>query len=331
MRRFARLAGFSLIVLAALPACDPPTGLVISVRGGAAARELWLAAGTADADQQRFVEARETGVVPSDGPFPDGFEIYLDRPELTSHRKVALVLDAIVGEGRSLDVLRDSYVVAPDADGLLEVRLTPRPLGAGQWVCWGRSGADRVDPAGFTIGNASPTADCDRDGWPATSDPDDADPLSNGELRLARDLDGAACQFRLGARRLSLDASDCAVCAITPQCLSSLESRNDVVHCDLRHQGSSVPVAKLMSGVQNPQWELVPLGSEALAPPPPPSEDRSVQAVFLPSNRALDEWSVQFSAAAAVKTGWFALGDRSSGRSVLIVVQFKGDADNSCE
>jgi hypothetical protein len=296
-------------VLAAVTGCQQPTGLVVSVFGATVADELRLTVGTRDAEaaQPRFLRQDDLVLPRQSEPYPDGFEIYLDRQDLLAESAVAVVLDAVITDGE-VDILRDSYVIVPELDSLLEVRLTPQGLGTGQWVCSGRAG----EMERFTI--TSPRdLDCDRDGWLAGDDPDDADPRITGMPRFADAL--GRCAVALGGNLIELFARGAPCSPCDPReglekCLESLPR----TRCMVRGTTASFSVDDLVGDIaSNPEWELAKLA---------PQSDL-FSATFVPTNRAPDQWRAVFARAGSpVNTGWFSLRDRVRGDVTLIEVTF---------
>ena len=310
--------------------CSDPTGVVISVRGAKDAKELWLGVGE-KANGSRYLPADETGRLPHQGPFDDGFEIYLSRAELLAQGQVPLVLDAITQPGAGpVDILRATYLLKADANELVEVQMAPTTIGPGRWVCYGQAG----ERDGFTIADGPSHQDCDRDGWGA-EDPDDADPLSvprrepppMGENLLPglRDL-GPGCGFDFGAgiRRLPADFDGCGSCLLTElSAINTCLESGARVRCSIQGNVGAVKVSTI-SDRRNPDWELVRLWPWPLA---------RVNGYFAPSNEAPGDWSVIFSRTDALITnGWFLLTDRALSAPVPTVVRVEfGDNKTECK
>jgi hypothetical protein len=313
-------------------ACDQPAGVVVTVYGAKDASELWLTVGDQpiEAHQPRFLRSGdETGVVPAQGPFADGFEIYLARSELRRQPAVALVLDAVRADGE-VSIQRDTYLVTPKADALLEVKLTPKVLAEGRWVCPGRARAG-VDSEGFATARDASDLDCDRDGWFAESDSDDADPLVARPLlpsegpRLFAYRDGEPrCGITLGAHQLrtTLNPGTCGACLLpttlgeVESCLSSGPAE---VICTVRGTRATFAVKDLASPERDADWELAKVW-------PPP---RSASGFFAPTNLGPEQWAVTFTGdPLGDDQAWFVLTDRTRGTSTLVKVEFgKGSGD----
>jgi hypothetical protein len=329
-RRFAWVTLIGMIGMSS--ACDQPAGLVVTVYGAKDASELWLTVGdeAVEARQPRFLRSgHESGVVPSRGPFSDGFEIYLERAALQKRPEVALVLDAVRTDSQ-VSIQRDTYLVTPKANALLEVRLTPRTLADGRWVCPGqaRSGADSE---GFATASEAADLDCDRDGWFAEADSDDADPLVARPLvlsegpRLFSYRDGEPrCGVSFGGHQLrtSLSPGTCGACLL-PTTLAEVESclssGPDEMVCTVRGTKATFSVKDLASSVKDADWELAKVW--------PPT--RFSSGFFAPTNLGPEQWSVTFTGVPLTEPqAWFVLTDRSQGTSTLVKVEFgKGNGE----
>jgi hypothetical protein len=306
---FLRLSCVALLLVG----CDQPKGVVINVSGAGDASNLWLTVGTersSATDLPRFRQEDESGLMKIGKAVPDGFEIYLDRPELMGESRVALVLDSVVN-ATPLVFKRDSYVVEPDADALTEVKLAPKELGAGQWICAGRL-ASGADP-GFVVALDDNDVDCDHDGWNYPSDLDDRDPLVSGKPMWVLDAGRARCVVKLGARVLGEASTMCPLDCKDPDdglfelCLQQIS----MMRCEISEGKGAITVKGLVGESGNPTWELVRLGSSRM------------NGYFLPSIQAPSEWSVEFTAMDDDKVGWFLLNDRETGNSKLIRVESK--------
>lgn len=309
-------ASFAIACFAvtSLAACDP-TGVVVSVQGMTEADELWLAVGT-DRAGKRYQLAPESGRIAHGGPYRDGFEIYLSRGELQDQGEVALVLDGVFAASSTIApvrVQRATYVVKPTTSELIEVQLKPTDLGTGQWVCYGRAGN-----GGFTIHSGPEPVDCDRDGWTASKDPDDADPLvvpapgtQDGPiLKRSRLHDGrCAIKFSDVEYETEIEADKCSGCdpsLITlPQCLD----QSKPVRCGFNGASAVVPVTMLGVVPDNPVWGLVRLF---------PGQ---ITGTFQPSVRAPDEWSAVFERLGPTTPALFLLTDRSGDEPFANLVQ----------
>jgi hypothetical protein len=322
---FARVSCVGGLVLG-FAGCDRPTGVVISVHGASDALDLWLTVGgDANADKTRFFQrSDESGLVKSqagltsDTTFVDGFEIYLDSAELRAQGEVALVLDSIL-EGTPPEIRRDSYMVTPDSDALVEVKLAPVELGPGQWICAGQAASSAAP--GFIVSRDERDADCDRDGWDFREDSDDTDPLdAPSPMWVPASPSSQDCRVMLGTRTL-LNVPSCALCW-DPQggfepCLSMLPQ----VSCTIGTRTGTLTVAQIATPLPvNPDWELIKLGP------------LNAEAYFAPSIKAPDEWSVIFQLGEQLNVGWFQLNDRAAGGvSRLVRVDYEGGDASGCE
>lgn len=326
----AHMASLRLIcvVVALGGACSQPTGVVISVEGAESASQLWLAVGVAakDGGGKRFLQTDETDFIEHEPPFEDGFEIFLDRDKLMGQGKIALVLDSTVPMA-PLDIQRDSYVLTPESGVLTEVKLAPKGIGSGQWVCAGqpRTGAQ----AGFAVALDESDQDCDRDGWhfgtSGNVDPDDADPLQVGTPAWTQE--GLRCLLKLGDRKLyDPPLGSCAAPCITDPLdgprLEGCFQEVPKVRCEIELKGREsrgifTVQALVKAQINNPNWELVKLGPQG------------AKAYFAPSDRSPNEWSVIFEMG-EIQLGWFLLTDRDSGLRRLIRVEAKSGTDSSC-
>jgi hypothetical protein len=304
--------------------CDQPKGVVISVSGASTADDLWLTVGDkANADKTRFFQRDgESGLLKSkaglaqDVEFSDGFEIYLDSEGLKGQSQIALVLDAIV-DGTPPDIRRDSYLVKPDSSGLVEVKLSPKEIGPGQWVCAGQQASDLT--AGFIVSLDERDADCDRDGWSFREDSDDTDPLKAPKLTWTGL--GLDCKVLLGTRQLQ-NVPNCNLCE-EPQerddfetCLATAPQ----IKCTVGTNPGVLSVAQIVRPVpSNPNWELIKLGPANAA------------AVFAPSIKAPSQWAVLVGTG-ALNVAWFQLNDRAEGGvSRLVRVEYKPGDATRCE
>lgn len=317
---------------AAAISCSQPTGVVLSVHGVEKADALLLGVGENVAGASYRV-ARETGVIRVSGPYPDGFEIYLNREDLLGQSKLALVLDATLpqdGDGRA--AFRASYQVAPSRDELIEVRLAPEPAARGQWVCQGRPNAAGD---GFVISD-EPEPDCDRDGWLATEDPEDVDPLAvpdppAGPRLLPGRIDGK-CAVALGRNVIEGVFDRASACVLCAGSVEACAASNDVLRCTIGASGRYELDAKdLLELASNAQLTLVRLAGPA-------------DAYFAPSASSLEnfpdaakgQWRVAFerrSAAPARFAAYFLLTDHAAEppRQQLIQVQFEPNETSKCE
>jgi hypothetical protein len=317
----ARVSGVC-VVAGAVIACDQPTGLVVSVYGAAEAKGLQLTVGVdpVASNQPRFLQADESGVIPIGGPYSDGFEIYLDRQALQKQGQVALVLDAVV-DRNGVDILRDTYVVEPTRGALVEVRLTPKGLMPGRWVCAGRA-RSATDLKGFATFADPGDLDCDRDGWFAGVDPDDADPLGVGKVEVAA-RDGQCGIFLGGHQLLPLNLSDCnnncSLPLLPNQIEDCLSGSATTTICSSPREGGTFPVSEIADVGDNPDWELAKIGPAV-----------AVNAYFAPSNRAPAEWAVTFSGVSPAPA-WFVLTDRAHRRSTLIRVELGPGERSECK
>jgi hypothetical protein len=305
------------VLLLGLAGCDQPTGVVIKVSGASDASDLWLTVGTersSSTDLLRFHQEDESGLLEIGEAVPDGFEIYLDRTELMAQNKVALVLDSVVN-GTPLEMRRDSYVVKPDANALTEVKLAPKKIGPGQWICAGRPASDAAP--GFVVALDDNDLDCDHDGWNYPSDLNDTDPLMSGDPTwgLGTGTRVGRCVVKLGLRELgNFEPTDCSGC-IAPDDTSFETCLRDLslIRCEVSQSFGVAAVKTLAGSVSNPTWELIRLGTD------------NINAYFLPSIQAPSEWSVAFTSKplSIAKVGWFLLNDRFSRNSKLIRVEMK--------
>lgn len=319
---FLRLSCVALLLVG----CDQPKGVVINVSGASDAEDLWLTVGAdASDDKTRFFQrSDESGLIKSkaglaaDVKFSDGFEIYLDSEELMAQGEVALVLDSIV-DGAPPDIRRDSYLVTPDASGLVDVKLTPRELGPGKWICAGQAASD-TSP-GFIVSLDERDQDCDRDGWSFLSDSDDTDPLVAPKPTWGISVNPPGCAVKLGDRMLR-SVPACGICQepkdrdALEDCLGNLVE----VKCIVGTKTAAFSVSALARPLPaNPNWELITLG---------PS---SAGAFFAPSIKAPNQWTAVFQLG-ELNVAWFQLNDRyPAGASRLIRVEYKMNEPNRCE
>jgi hypothetical protein len=320
----ARIAGAGALALAML-GCDQPTGIVLNVQGLESTDRLFLAVGDSasrnqanQSGQRRFVQGPEPMKIEYQAPFPASFEIFLENDHLLSKPELALMIDATSGPETSPVIKRDSFEVSPESGTLLEVRLAPRDLGSGQWVCWGR--ARRSQDPGVVIELDVQDTDCDRDGWPFDKDPDDADPLATGTPMWA--LVDNQCKISVGAGRPPVfEPPACeAECLLSQigECLGNKPRR----HCKINKSSETIKVVNILEPEtlpSNPNWELVKLGP------------MGASAYFEPSERSPGEWSVTFQLG-ALDNAWFVLRDRDGGFSQLVHVQRGDDPfDGTCD
>jgi hypothetical protein len=314
------------VLLLGLAGCDQPTGVVIKVSGASDASDLWLTVGAdASADEARFFESSaESGLVKSkaglaeDVEFSDGFEIYLDSADLRKQGKVALVLDAII-DGTPPDIRRDSYAVTPDSEGLIEVKLAPKKIGDGKWVCAGQTASDTAP--GFIVSLDDNDTDCDRDGWSYRTDSDDTDPLDAPKPTWGITVNPPGCAVKLGDRVLR-SVSACGICQeptdrdALDQCLGNLAQ----IKCTIGTKTAAFNVGMLARPLpSNPSWELITLGP------------MNAKAFFAPSIKAPNQWAVVFQLG-EMNVGWFQLNDRSpGGASRLVRVDYQVGNANRCE
>ncbi len=298
--------------------CDQPTGVVVSVQGVESAERLYLTVGDLASihasDQPRYIRGMDLGLIDYQPPFPGTFEIFIENPTLLSKPKLALMLDATNGPAASPEIRRDSFEVEPENGALLEVRLDPQPMGAGQWVCWGRA-RTTADPGVVIQLNGSDT-DCDRDGWEFDSDPDDADPLQVGTPAWREE--GPFCAIRLGNRILRRD-TDCVGSCAPGLCLVNKPR----TVCRVPFPTATLTLAQLLVGAArpiNPDWMLVKVGPPEAA------------AYFEPSERSLDEWKATFKIPAGRRDALFQLEDRASSITRLIQIELNDDPEMAeCE
>lgn len=291
---------------------------MVSVQGVESAERLYLTVGdhasTHRAEQPRYVRGMDLGRIDYQPPFPGTFEIFIENSHLLSKPKLALMLDATKGPEASPEIRRDSFEVEPETGALLEVRLAPRPMGAGQWVCWGR--ARTPADQGVVIQIDGSDTDCDRDGWEFDADPDDADPLQVGTPAWKED--GAFCALRLGNRILRRD-TDCLGSCGPDLCI--INKPRTV--CRVPSPTATLTMAQLLVGAApptNPDWMLVKLG--------PPD----AAAYFEPSERSLDEWKATFRLSPGRRDSWFQLEDRANSITRLIQIELNDDAEMAeCE
>lgn len=286
--------------------------MVIDVRGVSSASELWLAVGD-DADGSAFGRAEETGRIAVDGPYNDGFEIHLPRSALLDNDKVALVLDAVTKSSgtSSVDIQRATYVISPDPSALQVVRMAPSALGPGQWVCWGRAGAE-----GFTIDTGN-RRDCDRDGWLADRDPDDADPLAvepadvNSLSLVKSTLDERTCAIELSGVRYEskLLASKCGDCKAEGAAVLTCLLGSPRARCRVPGDQAEFPLSVLASLPANPQPALFRY------------QPMNARAYFAQSNRSPSEWRAVFERSGFIPAGAYLLLERSTTPWVAHVVQ----------
>ena len=304
--------------------CDQPTGVVIKVSGASEASDLWLTVGDKpNADKTRFfLRDGESGLLKNKAglgaevKFSDGFEIYLDSETLAEQSEVALVLDSVV-DGTPPDIRRDSYLVTPDSSELIEVKLAPKEIGPGQWICAGQPASDTA--SGFIISLDERDADCDRDGWSFREDSDDTDPLKAPNPTWARSLkDPLTCVVSLGKRELQ-PVPNCNLDCEPPQDRDRFEACFATVppiKCVIGTNPGVLTVGQILRTVPaNPTWELIKLGP------------MNSGGIFAPSIQAPSQWAVVFGVG-ALGVAWFQLGDRSEGGvSRLVRVEYKqGDA-----
>lgn len=323
-----------------LLACrEQPEGVVLLVQGVDHAEELWLTvgaqgrtvAGPGGGESLRFSQVPALShfyMKSEEKPFRDGDEVYLDLPQLKSG-KLALVLDTMVkesGNGENYKFARAASAFEVERGILNEAQLSPRAIGAGQWVCPGRP-RESDNPQSFAIVTdpaSLPERDCDRDGWAVDDDPDDADPLQTDTPTWS--TDGAFCEVRAGRRPLRfLQRLPCTGnCTIPPKTADHLEGCVDgrpLVRCLVGTLKGSVRVDMILSPPpSNPDWELVRLGPAG------------VKVVFAPSFRSPNEWSVQFEIPAdsdkAKQRGYFLLNDRAQdGKATTVILQYQEDLD----
>ena len=320
MALLLRLSCVGLLVVAG---CDQPTGVVIKVSGASEASDLWLTVGEkANADKTRFfLSDGESGLLKgkaglaTDVKFSDGFEIYLDSETLAEQSEVALVLDSVVN-GTPPDIRRDSYLVTPDSSELIEVKLAPKEIGPGQWICAGQPASDTA--AGFIISLDERDADCDRDGWSFREDSEDTDPLKAPSPTWGRSLqDPLTCVVSLGKRELQ-PVPSCNLECEPPQDSGRFDAcfaTESPIKCTIGTNPAVLTVGQIRTVPANPNWELVKLGP------------MNAKAFFAPSIQAPSQWAVVFGVG-ALGVGWFQLGDRSEGGvSRLVRVEHKpGDA-----
>ncbi len=314
--RWARVAGIGArgalaALLVAAAGCDQPTGIVVTVEGVTDASQLWLTVGTPgelDARQPRFLQTDETGPVPYETPFPGTFEIYLEREALMGQARLALVVDSAVGD--PVDVRRDGFVVEPDPDALVEVKLTPRAIGKGQWVCAGAppSNGDR----GFVVATRSEDHDCDRDGWFGVDDRDDSDPLQAPSPTFDGDL-APSCTIKLGTRPLP----GSMICGLG-QCKEPTGD-NDAclltaprVHCKVGTPNAEIALKEIAGEAlpTNPDWELIKLGPAR------------ANGYFNPSIQAPGQWTATFELG-ELRNAWFVLRDRARGATFQRLVHLE--------
>lgn len=312
-------------------ACSQPTGVVLSVYGVEKAEALLLGVGE-NASAGSYRVARETGVIALPGPYPDGFEIYLDRAELLGQRKLALLLDATLPQGGDGRVaLRASYQVEPSRDELIEVRLGPEEAGRGQWVCQGRPN-DAGD--GFVISDEL-ERDCDRDGWLSSEDPEDVDPLLTadiGNLRVATGKIDGKCALALGGHVYEGAFDRASACSACVGPVLTCAEASDMMDCRVGASGRYELYAKdLLELASNSSLTLVRLAGPA-------------DAYFVPSASALKafpdaatgQWRVAFErrpGAPALFFAHFLLTDHAVDppRHQLLRVRFDPGEVSSCE
>lgn len=317
---------------AAAASCSQPTGVVLSVHGVEKADALLLGVGENVAGASYRV-ARETGIIQVSGPYPDGFEIYLNREDLLGQRKLALVLDATLpqdGDGRA--AFRASYQVAPSRDELIEVRMAPTLAGRGQWVC---QGASNAAGDGFVISDEA-ELDCDRDGWLAGDDPEDVDPLAlpdppSGIRLVAGRIDGK-CGLEAGRNRIAEVFERAGTCVLCSGPVEDCAAANDVLKCSIGVAGRYELDAKdLLELASNARLTLVRLAGPA-------------DGYFVPSASSLEnfpdaskgQWRVAFERRPAAPfrfVAYFLLTDHAAEppSHQVIQVQFEPNETSKCE
>lgn len=319
------------LVVASAVACSQPTGVVLTVHGVEKAEALLLSVGE-NATGADYRVARETGVIKLSGPYPDGFEIYLQRADLLDQRKLALVLDATLpqsGEGRA--ALRASYQVAPSSDELIEVRMAPVEAGRGQWVCQGRSAADGD---AFVISDET-NRDCDRDGWLAVDEPEDVDPLAQpelAELRLAPGTSNTQCALAVGRNRFDGVFERTGACLLCTGPVVACAEANDALECRVGASGRhEVGAKELLELASNARLTLVRLAGPADGYFVPSA---SSLASFPDASKGL--WRIAFErrpTAPAMFFAYFLLTDHAAmpPRHQVIRVRFDPGESNTCE
>lgn len=303
---------------------EQPEGVVLLVQGVDSTEQVWLTLGAQrrviegpdDTESLRFASAQSR--LYEKKPFKDGDEVLLDLPALQQQDEVAVVLDASVktGGGNDINILRAAYAFNVESGVLNEVELRPSQLGLGQWVCAGKPGENGIKS--FAVANVS-DRDCDRDGWVVGEDPDDADPLKVGIPRWIPDPTPGLnqCSLHVGSRVLRWKAflnQDCGRnCSESPLDNSGYDGCTDgevKVRCKVGTKTTTLLLKSILSNLpQNPDWELARIGP------------MDANAVFAPSFKAPNEWSVTF-ALGGSGFGWFVLNDRAGTFSKTIGVEY---------
>lgn len=315
---------FGLLALAS--GCrEQPEGVVLQIEGVDEAEQFWLTIGAAEKalpnGSLRFSPvAPESAIYPKD-TFKSGDEVFLDRADLLSEARIAIVLDELVkasdgssGGSSPMTLLRSAYLIEPQTGVLNDVALEPAAIGAGQWVCAG-SPKTESRPS-FAV--AQSELDCDRDGWNVGADPDDANPLLTGDVTW--DVSNGFCTIKLnGALRPLIERLPCTTnCPEKPETVQQFQGCFDgqpKTRCRTNARRGRIPVRQLLrSSPVNPNWELVRLGPEGFS------------IVFAPSFEAPDAWSVEYTLIEKT-SGFFVLNDRApGGASTTVILDYEAGA-----